>query len=127
MPLLIDKTRIQQILYNLLSNAIKFSKAGDTITVLIKLIAGSVGGLNEFEISVTDQGMGLNEADREGLFKPFFQSSNEENRQANPKSNGLGLSICRQIALNLNGNLELCPRYRSGCRFKFSFKAQRKD
>jgi signal transduction histidine kinase len=119
-----DKTRIQQILINLMSNAIKFSKSGDKIIVGVRQTVLRVDGQNEFEISVTDEGLGLNNEDRRNLFQPHFRSSCPTNRAANSQSNGIGLSICRRIAENIGGNLSLCSDYRYGCRFILKLQLQ---
>lgn len=63
--------------------------------------------------------MGLTEADRKNLFKPFFRSSSEENRSANISSNGIGLNICKRLANCLEGDLYLSDSYRAGCEFVF--------
>jgi len=100
-----------------MSNAIKFSKPGDEILIKVRQLKLSNDGQNEFEISVADQGLGLNEEDRKNLFSPNFRSSCEYNRAANPQSNGIGLSTSKRIAENIDGDLWLCPEYRQGCKF----------
>ena len=40
----------------------------------------------------------MNDEDKASLFKPFFKSSSQENRNMNASGNGLGLSICKMIA-----------------------------
>lgn len=90
----------------------------------VKGINLTINDTSEIEISVTDQGMGLNLADRANLFKPYFKSSCAKNRAANSQSNGLGLSISKKIAQVLGGDLSLCPDYKNGCRFVLRLKLQ---
>ena len=74
--LMLDKMRVQQILFNLLSNAIKFSKEQDTIQVLIETTEIQ-NNRNQLEISITvkDFGQGISEEDQKNLFAPFFKTS----------------------------------------------------
>lgn len=115
----IDKMRTQQIFINLISNAIKFSKASDRITVEIcqpELIDEEQEKW-KYTFRVSDQGMGLNQEDRKNIFKRFFRSSSEENRNANSSSNGIGLNICKRLAQVLEGDLTLSDTYLKGCQF----------
>jgi signal transduction histidine kinase len=97
---------------NLISNAIKFSKPLDKITISISKNSG-----DKVVFCVTDQGMGMNEADRKNLFKPYFKSTCEKSRHANTNSNGIGLSFCKKLAKCLGGDLRLSESYRDGCQF----------
>lgn len=109
--------RTQQIIINLLSNAIKFSKPEDQITVEIFEPRKLTDGLYNFEIRVTDQGMGINPEDRKNLFKPYFRSTDEKSRAANPSSNGIGLTISKRLAQALSGDLYLDEKHTKGCQF----------
>ena len=64
-----------------------------------------------------DQGIGLNEEDRKKIFEPYFVSSSLENRARNTISNGIGLNICKRIAVSLNGDLYIADQYTKGCKF----------
>jgi signal transduction histidine kinase len=65
--LMIDQLRVQQILINLVQNAIKFSKAKDKIVIEVLRRPAELQEF-EFEISVTDEGMGIEEEERVKLF-----------------------------------------------------------
>ena len=91
-----DIQRVQQVLINLISNAAKFSKKGEEIFVVLR--EKKLLGKSNICIEVIDHGLGLSEQDQSNLFKPFFQTANSNNRQMNPSGNGLGLSICKNIA-----------------------------
>ncbi|MGV7106160.1 ATP-binding protein [Flavobacterium sp. U410] len=85
-----DEDRIIQVLTNLLSNAIKFCPDADG------LITIAIAAKNEFwEISVMDNGKGINPIDFENIFDKFYQSDNQNIKK--PVGSGLGLAICKQI------------------------------
>jgi hypothetical protein len=77
-------------------------------------------GKHNFEIIVTDQGIGLNDEDRQNLFNPFFRSSDPQNVAMNVSSNGIGLNFSKKLATLLGGNLTLSDTYRKGCQFTLS-------
>ena len=91
-----DIQRVQQVLINLISNAAKFSKKGEEIFVVLR--EKMLMDKSNICIEVIDSGLGLSELDQSKLFKPFFQTADTNNRQMNPSGNGLGLSICKNIA-----------------------------
>lgn len=126
---MIDKMRTQQILINLVSNAIKFSRVGDEIIIQIcdPVQVDPETDTWGFKIKVTDQGIGLNDEDRSKLFKPYFKSSCRSNRDANPSSNGLGLSNCKRLAKILSGDLTLSETYKKGCEFILKLNLQKVD
>ena len=67
----------------------------------------------------------MSETEVKNLFTPFFRSENDESKKANPYGNGLGLSICRNIANGLNGTLEVYSELGEGSAFQFEFPAKR--
>lgn len=78
-----DKVKFKQILYNLLNNAIKFSSEGGKVNISAELKEDIV------EISVKDEGIGINEADYERVFHPFVQIDESISR----KHGGVGLGL----------------------------------
>jgi signal transduction histidine kinase len=52
--------------------------------------------------------------DRPNLFKPYFKTKDDESRSINKESHGLGLNICKKIAINLGGDLVLNEKYFEG-------------
>ena len=87
-----DKRRLQQVLLNLLSNAIKSQSKG-VITVLPRIKREDEQLF--LEVSVEDQGLGLTQEEIKCIFEPFGTFKNRNNRTH--QSNGVGLSICKQI------------------------------
>ena len=95
-----DRERLIQVFINLFSNAIKFSPKESAIRVTI---ADSV--LPErrpaFHCTVSDNGVGIPEAELEKIFDKFTQSSKTDTGAG---GSGLGLAICREI-VHLHGGI----------------------
>lgn len=67
-----------------------------------------------------DHGIGISDEDRQHLFKAYFKTKDEKSKQMNKTSHGLGLNICKKIALNLGGDLVLRDSEAIGCLFELS-------
>ena len=92
-----DPDRIAQILGNLLDNAIKYSPQGSPIDVSLSVVGA------EAHVRITDQGLGVPDAERGPLFAPFFRTT----RTRDIPGTGLGLHISRRIAEQHRGRLWL--------------------
>ena len=120
---MIDKRRFQQVLLNLLTNACKFQKKGKVH------VRSSLKKLDEqdndfaLEVKVIDKGIGIDQNDAKNLFQPFMKSENKLNKQHNPRGNGMGLSISKQICQALGGDIRLEQTSQEGSIFTFSVKA----
>jgi signal transduction histidine kinase/DNA-binding response OmpR family regulator len=95
-----DAERFQQILLNLVTNAIKFTPADGGITVQCEREGGIA------RISVTDTGVGVRLIDIERVFEPFVQIDRHLTT-ATQQGVGLGLSISRELARAMRGDLTL--------------------
>ena len=95
-----DVARVQQILKNLLSNAFKFTEQG---RVTLKISKSMSKGEEVLSFAVSDTGIGISK-DKQGLiFEAFQQADGTTNRKYG--GTGLGLTISRQIAQLLGGNI----------------------
>jgi len=93
-----DDDRIQQVLINLLSNAIKFSPKETGVVSIFSYINS-----NKVEISVEDNGKGIDPNDLITIFNKFYQSKNQTILK--PVGSGLGLAISKQIIESHNGKI----------------------
>ena len=109
-----DPTRLRQILMNLLSNAVKFTAAGE-----IGLSLSATRGLDQtatLRFAVWDSGIGI-PADRIGaVFKPFTQADTSTSRRFG--GSGLGLSIAKQLAEAMGGDIEAESTFGAGATFR---------
>ncbi|WP_313932096.1 response regulator [Pseudidiomarina fusca] len=95
-----DPLRLNQVLVNLVSNAIKFTEHGE-IVVAVTLLDRSDQDVY-LRISVTDTGIGMNEAQRAQLFNAFTQADTSTTRQYG--GTGLGLAISQRIVKLMNNH-----------------------
>jgi two-component system sensor histidine kinase BarA len=111
-----DPLRIKQVLTNLISNAIKFTPQGNiTVRVLIEdedINQASV----KFEI--TDTGIGLNDEQKDKLFRAFSQADSSTSRQYG--GTGLGLVISQHLVKAMNGDIGVQSAEGEGATFSFS-------
>ncbi|HWA24763.1 MAG TPA: HAMP domain-containing sensor histidine kinase [Lacunisphaera sp.] len=105
-----DRDALEQILLNLLDNAAKYGGAGGEVTV--ELAARDGGGA---EIRVLDRGSGVPQEHRERIFEKFHRV--DDTLTAEKTGAGLGLSIARQLARGLGGELRHEPRDGGGAAF----------
>ncbi len=92
-----DSWLVGELLRNLLANAVRQSAEGSSLGVVIRYLP------KEVELLVWDNAGGMDEAVRERLFQPFESASGGTGV-------GLGLSICKQIALAMHASLDLYNR-----------------
>ncbi len=114
-PLVIetDELRLRQVLIKLLSNALRYTPQGR-----VELSAEATRDGVEF--SVRDTGPGIEERDRERIFKPFSRLDPDRETGA-----GLGLTISRQLVGAMGGELALESEMGRGSVFSFVLPAGR--
>lgn len=98
-----DAGRVRQILTNLLSNAIKFTARGH-VELRVDVQAETADG-QSLRIAVSDTGIGIAEEHLARLFQPFTQA--EASTVKRYGGSGLGLTISRQLARQMDGDIRL--------------------
>jgi signal transduction histidine kinase len=98
-----DGDRVLQIIVNLLSNAFRWTPEGGRIGVELSAENGAVS------VAVADTGPGIDEEERERIFRPFWSRDGG--------GTGLGLAIARELAVALGGRLVLDSTPGQGSRF----------
>jgi signal transduction histidine kinase len=95
-----DRERTEQILLNLLTNAVKFTPSGGRVDVSATASGGRV------EIRVRDTGRGIPADKIQKIFDPFVQVDRERT-ESSVQGIGLGLSICRGLAEQMGGAVDV--------------------
>jgi signal transduction histidine kinase len=96
-----DPGKVRQILVNLLANAVKFSSHGE---VVLLLRVDGVDAAVRVHFEVTDTGSGIALEDHQRVFEPFWQV-HPASPHSEAGSTGLGLSVARQLARLLGGDV----------------------
>jgi CheY-like chemotaxis protein/nitrogen-specific signal transduction histidine kinase len=92
-----DAARMVQMVENLVNNALKFTPPGGEVHVGIRRSGVAC------EISVRDNGIGIDPHDLDSIFDPFVQA--ERTRHGSSGGMGIGLALVRELALSHGGSV----------------------
>jgi signal transduction histidine kinase len=107
-----DAARLRQVLHNLLGNAVKFTRQGEV------RLEVALASHHTVCLAVRDTGPGIGEAEQARIFQPFHQA--ERAGSAPTDGVGLGLTIAREIAQAMAGDITLDSRPGAGASFIFT-------
>jgi len=119
---MVDPTRLRQVLFNLLGNALKFTASGH---VEVRVAAPPVPefGTPSLKIAVSDTGPGIVPEERDIIFERFRRGGVPIG--SGHEGLGLGLALCRENAVLMDGSLTLESALGVGSEFTFEFPAER--
>ncbi len=107
-----DEGKLRQIIINLVGNAIKFTAQGEVVLRVSSAAATQPHVRVQFEI--VDTGPGIAPENFEAIFEPFHQTKTGRNAY---EGSGLGLSISRQNARLMEGDIEVRSQLQQGSTF----------
>ena len=113
-----DQTRVKQVVLNLISNACKFTEKGK-ITIGVNKILRDGGDL--ISIDVSDTGIGMSDEQMSKLFNSFVQADSSTTRKYG--GTGLGLTISKQLAKLMGGDVVVNSELGKGTTFTATFLA----
>ncbi len=116
-----DGEKLRQILINFLSNAVKFTEQG-RVTMRLQSGTDSEGRHWPVTISVTDTGIGIPASESEKVFEAFKQADGSTSRRFG--GTGLGLTISRELAHLMGGQIELQSEPGQGSTFTLMLLAE---
>jgi CheY-like chemotaxis protein len=99
--IMLDRTKLQQVMLNLLYNSIKYTPEG-RVELKAKIHPGNSSRLL---FSISDTGIGIPSGFLEKVFEPFTQADNSNSRQYGGA--GLGLFICKKLLEIMEGEISL--------------------
>ena len=112
-----DEGRLRQVLINLIGNAIKFSAGSERqgqVSVHAALVSRQADVVT-VDLSVRDNGIGIEDASLARLFKPFSQADASTTRRFG--GTGLGLAICKSLVQLMSGQITARSVLREGSEF----------
>ncbi|TDW47841.1 PAS domain S-box-containing protein [Flavobacterium sp. 270] len=104
---------IQQLFYNLIQNALKFTKADLPPRLIITSAIKNIDSIESIEISVKDNGIGLDPIYAEKIFAAFERLHSKDEYEGN----GIGLALCRKIIDRHNGTIMAKGEKENGAEF----------
>ncbi|NHE55907.1 tetratricopeptide repeat protein [Cyclobacterium sp. GBPx2] len=111
---LADKEQCNLIIRNLINNALKFTNRGGKITIRSKKIQDT-----HWEISVQDNGIGMDEQTLSRLFQPVLREK-QRYGTAGEKGTGLGLQLTKDFILKNGGDIQVTSESGKGSTFTFT-------
>jgi signal transduction histidine kinase len=112
----VDPDQLRMVLANLIDNAVKYSPQGGTVDVRVEQRDGSV------RFSVSDQGIGVPDDQRERIFDKFIRLDPEMSRGIG--GTGLGLYICRELVTQMGGTIGVSANEPQGSTFAFEIPVE---
>ena len=118
--IIVDKTKLHQILTNVISNAIKYTHQGK----IDFKVTGSKQDRSRVKLTfeITDTGIGIPSKELDGIFDSFTQSSTSYNLLKG--GTGLGLAITKNLVNLLNGDISVNSKLKHGSTFQLQFTFQ---
>jgi two-component system sensor histidine kinase PilS (NtrC family) len=106
-----DPTHLHQVVWNLCDNALKHAAAGDAGVVLLR--TGRIASTGRPFVEIADRGVGIDPANAERIFEPFFTDK--------AGGTGLGLFISRELCQTNGALLAYEARAEGGSIFRIIF------
>lgn len=110
--LMLDQTKIRQVIMNFVDNAVYYTPAKGHIDVALKDLGKSI------EFTVTDDGIGVPKSEQHHLFNKFYRANNA--KKARPDGTGLGLYMAKKVIIAQGGSLIFQSKEGKGSTFGFS-------
>lgn len=111
LKLRVNKSKLLQVMINILTNAIEACEKKGNVSVKTYFDAD-----NRIIWEVEDDGIGINEDDKEKIFKDFFTKKTT--------GTGLGLSVCRMLLAECNSELDFESKTGAGTKFFIKFNSE---
>ena len=110
---MVDGTRLRQILWNILFNAVKFTPKGHvSLTVEANNIDHTRANVR---FIIEDTGVGIPQADIDKIFAMYYQVDHPDHQSAT--GTGIGLAICKEMVERMNGHIKVTSEVGKGTRF----------
>ncbi|MDP5254570.1 MULTISPECIES: aerobic respiration two-component sensor histidine kinase ArcB [unclassified Vibrio] len=117
--ILIDSTRLRQVIWNLISNAMKFTQEGG---VVMTVLAEPQGQSVDLTIEIEDTGVGIPAEELEKIFAMYYQvKSTEDNLHA--VGTGIGLAVSQQLMQLMGGDISASSELGFGSTFTLTLNA----
>ncbi len=108
-----DPSALRRAFQNLIINAVKHGGAGQQIDIQARSTNGS--GKPLAEVTVSDEGPGIPEADLDQIFEPFYRGERARSQQV--RGSGLGLNVVKETVATHGGRISASNSSSGGAKF----------
>lgn len=115
-----DKLRIKEILLNLLGNSVKFTQPGGEILLKVSQKKSDIEGMAKYEITIIDNGCGMNQKFIERIFEPFEREYSSTD--SGVKGAGLGMPIVKHFVDMMKGTIKISSEEKKGTKIVVELK-----
>lgn len=110
---MVDGTRLRQILWNILFNAVKFTPKGHvSLSIESSNIDNSKANIR---FIIEDTGVGIPQKDIDKIFAMYYQVDHPDHQSAT--GTGIGLAICKEMVERMDGSIKVTSEVGKGTRF----------
>ncbi len=121
--ILVDPTRLKQVLTNLIGNAVKFTSCGGVQVFIRAMDTQSEQGCVQIEFQIIDTGIGIPKDRIHTIFESFVQADSSITRRFG--GTGLGLTISKRLVDLMGGDIRVSSTEGKGSTFTFSIVARK--
>jgi two-component system, OmpR family, sensor histidine kinase SenX3 len=114
-----DARQLVTALGNLVDNAVRYAPDGTRVTVAVRQVKEPLGAIAE--ISVSDEGPGISEHERDRIFERFYRVDSARSRETG--GTGLGLAIVKHVAAGHGGEATVWSDEGTGSTFTLRLPA----
>jgi len=100
-----DRQQLIQVFKNLIDNAAYANRSMNHSEIIVTMVSEN----SQIEVSIVDQGTGINDSIRSKVFEPYFSTKGDE-------GTGMGLHICKQIIENHGGSIQIDQSFKNGAK-----------
>lgn len=118
--LLLDATRLRQVIFNLIGNAVKFTERGHVRLAALAINHDEARSKIDLVIRVEDTGMGIAPDQLKTIFDSFGQQFGQDNEKYG--GTGLGLSISQRLVSLMGGQIDVASEQGQGTTFTVTLK-----
>ncbi|MGN0962187.1 MAG: ATP-binding protein, partial [Clostridia bacterium] len=113
--IIVDETKIREILLNIVSNAVKYTPAGGTVSVTVTEFPSDLPGMTVYRTVIADTGIGMSEKFLPHIFDEFTRE--RTSTESKVVGTGLGMPIVRKLVDLMQGTITVESELGKGTKF----------
>lgn len=125
LTMVFDEDKIGKIMMNLLSNAFKFTPEGGRVDVYLNLLPVKENQAEQFEIKISDTGIGISDEDKERIFERFYQIQQKDGNKTG--GSGIGLHLVKEFVALHKGTISILDNVGHGSVFIVTLPVTRRQ